>query len=228
MNSIRSRLSLVSYAFVLLALCATARAVVIQANTAVASSFFSSDYRPENTINGSGLLGALSTLPNHDIYSNAGTGNHWTTAASTVPTDAFITWGFTSPQTLDTIYLWNHQSTTSLAANAGYDVGNFALTFYNSSSAVIGTYSGTLAFDSNAAQAFNFGSISGISSVRFDVNSIQNTATSGSTRYTGLAEVAFNTTTINPSNTPDAASTAALLGLSVLALGFFSRRLSPV
>jgi hypothetical protein len=225
MNSLRSHLLHASSACALLALYATAHATVIQPDTAVASSVFSSSYAAINTINGSGLAGAVGTLPTHAAYSATTPvgGNHWTTAAGTNPLDAYITWGFTSAQTLDTIYLWNHQSNGGIANNSGYDVGNFALTFYNSSNAVIGTYSGTLAFDSNAAQAFNFGALAGISSVRFDVNSVQS-----STNYTGLAEVAFNTTSVNPNNTPDAASTAGLLGLSVLALGFFSRRLSPV
>jgi hypothetical protein len=200
----------------LLALCASAQATIIQPDTATASSFFSSDYLPTNTINGSGLQGPVSTLPNHDAYSNAGTGNHWTTDNGTNPLNAFITWGFTAPQTLDTIYLWNHQSNGGLAANPGYDVGNFALTFYDAALAIIGTYNGTLAFDSNAPQAFNFGALAGISSVRFDVNSVQS-----STTYTGLAEVAFGTAV---AGVPDASATAALLGLSALALGLFSRR----
>lgn len=219
MNSFHSMFPRAGIALALLSLCTPAHAAIIQPNTAVASTFFSSDYAATNTINGSGLTGPVGTLPTHAAYSNASGGNHWTTANSN-PLDAFITWGFSSPQTLDTIYLWNHQS-NGIAANPNYDVGNFALTFLDSSSAVIGTYSGTLAFDSNAAQAFNFGTLAGVSSVRFDVNSVQ-----GTTNFTGLAEVAFNTATINPNNAPDAASTAGLLGLSVLALALCSRRLA--
>lgn len=219
MNSLNYGLtSLTSLGGLLLALAAPAHAVIIQPNTAVASSEFSSSYLAINTINGSGLTGPVGSLPTHSAYA---TGNHWTTAANTNPLDAFITWGFTSPQTLDTIYLWNHQSNGGIANNSGYDVGNFALTFFNASNVIIGTYSGTLAFDSNAAQGFNFGAIADVSSVRFDVNSIQNSQSP----YTGLAEVAFNTTIVR--NAPDAASTAGLLGLSVLTLAFFSRRLSP-
>jgi hypothetical protein len=223
MNALSHRLtSVASFGCLLLALTAPAQAIVIQPNTAVASSQFSATYAATHTIDGSGLAGAVSTLPTHAVYSTASGGNHWTTANGTNPLDASITWGFNSAQTLDTIYLWNHQSTTSLATNSGYDVGNFALTFYDSTNAVIGTYSNTLAFDSNAAQAFSFTAIAGVSSVRFDVNSIQNPQSA----YTGLAEVAFNSPAI-ANATPDAASTAGLLGFSVLALAFISRRLTP-
>lgn len=217
MNAIK--LSTTSLGCALLALAMPARAAIIQPNTAVASSEFNGSYLAINTINGSGLAGAVGTLPTHAAYA---TGNHWTTASGS-PLNAYITWGFSAPQTLDTIHLWNHQSNGGLANNPGYDVGNFDLTFFNASNVVIGNYSGTLAFDSNAAQAFNFGTIAGVASVRFDVNSIQN----AQSPYTGLAEVAFNTTVINPNNAPDAASSAVLFGLSALALGFFSRRLAP-
>lgn len=220
MNSLRSSFPRACTALALLALCVPAHAVIIQPNTAVASSTAGGSYAAVNTINGSGLTGTVGTLPTHLPYDNS-PANHWTSDGSG-PLNEFITWGFTVPQTLNTIYLWNHQSTTPLASNSGYDVGNFALTFYDSSNVQIGTFSGTLAFDSNAAQGFNFGTIAGISSVRFDVNSVQS-----SPNYTGLAEVAFDLVPVNPSNAPDAGSTAALLGLSVVALGFFSRRFSP-
>lgn len=220
LNTIISRVRpMLRHTCVLLALCASARATVIQPNTAVASSVASAPYVAINTINGSGLTGPVATLPTHAAYSSASGGNHWTSDGSS-PLDEFITWGFSSPQTLDTIYLWNHQSNGGLASNPGYDVGDFALTFFNSASLVIGSYSGTLAFDSNAAQTFVFGALAGISSVRFDVNSVQS-----SPNFTGLAEVAFNTATITP-GVPDSGATAALLGLSVLALGIFSRRRS--
>lgn len=168
--------------FALLVLFAVAKAAVVQPNTATASSSFSSpDYVPANTINGSGLQGAVGTLPNHDAYSNVGSGNHWTTSAAGDVLDNWIQWGFSSAQTLDTIYLWNHQSNGGLANNPGYDVGNFSLTFLDAGLTPIGNYSGTLAFDSAAAQSFNFGTLSGISFVQFDVNSVQNV----STPYTG-------------------------------------------
>jgi hypothetical protein len=205
--------------FALLALCAGAQAAVVQPNTATASSFFSSDYVPENTINGSGLQGPVGTLPNHDAYSAAGSGNHWTTSAAGNVLDNWIQWGFGSAQTLDTIHLWNHQSNGGLANNSGYDVGNFSLTFLDAGLNTLGTYSGTLAFDSNAAQSFNFGALSGISFVRFDVNGVQN----ANTPYTGLAEVAFGTVVASV-GVPDGGSTAALLAASLLGFVAFSRR----
>ncbi|MBL9188855.1 MAG: VPDSG-CTERM sorting domain-containing protein [Opitutaceae bacterium] len=220
MNSLCSLLLRLRFAGALLALCGSAHAAIIQPNTAVASSdagFPGPAFAAVNTINGSGLAGPVGTLPTHAQYD---VGNHWTSDGIGNFLES-ITWGFTTPQTLDTIYLWNHQS-NNIAANPGYDVGNFDLKFFDSSNAQIGAFSGTLAFDSNAAQAFAFGAIAGVSSVRFDVKSTQSSIT-----LTGLAEVAFNTATISPNNTPDGASTAGLLGLSLLALVCFSRRLSP-
>jgi hypothetical protein len=200
-----------------LALGISVHAAVIQPDTVTASSNAGTDYQPINTINGSGLAGAVSSLPSHGAYSNSGTGNHWTSDGSG-PTNEWIQWGFTTPQGLDTIYIWNHQSTTPLAANANYDVTAFSLTFYNASNGVLGTYSNTLAVDSSAAQAFNFGYLGGVSFVKFDVDGTQ-----GSTNYTGLAEVAFNTATA-PAGVPDAGSTASLFAGGMVALAMIARR----
>jgi hypothetical protein len=202
----------------LLVLGASAHATIIQPNTATASSNAGSSYVPTNTINGSGLLGPVSTLPNHGPYTSSSGGNHWTSDGS-APLNEWIQWGFTTAQTLDTIYVWNHQSTTSLAINANYDVTAFTLTFFDSSNTQIGTYSNTLAVDSAAAQAFNFGVLSGISSVRFDINGTQ-----GSTNYTGLAEVAFNTASPTSGTVPDTGASVGLLSTSLLGLFAFSRR----
>jgi hypothetical protein len=210
--------------FALLAFCAsTQAAAVIQADTATASSSFNlTDYAPENTINGSGLQGAVGTLPNHDAYNTVGAGNHWTTSSAGDVLDNWIQWGFSSAQTLNTIYLWNHQSNGGLANNAGYDVGNFSLTFMDAGLTTIGNYSGTLAFDSAAAQSFNFGSVVGISFVRFDINSVQNP----NTPYTGLAEVAFGNVTSTPPThgVPDGGATVSLLLAGLAALGAISPR----
>jgi hypothetical protein len=206
---------------ILITFSACAQAAVVQPDSATASSSAGSDYLPINTINGSGLAGPVSSLPNHEPYSNAGTGNHWTSDGSG-PTAEWIQWSFLSPQNLDTIYLWNHQSTTSLANNAFYDVTAFSLTFYNSSSVVLGTYSNTLAVDSPAAQAFNFGYLAAVSSVRFDVDGTQ-----GSTNYTGLAEVAFNTASAPSTGVPDAGATAPLLAGSMVMLVAWTKRRRP-
>ena len=200
-----------------LALGISAHAAVIQPDSVTASSNAGSDYLPINTINGSGLAGPVTSLPSHNPYTNVGTGNHWT-SNGTGPTAEWIQWGFSAPQGLDTIYIWNHQSTTPLAANANYDVTSFALTFYNASNGVLGTYSNTLAVNSSAAQAFNFGYVGGVSFVKFDVDGTQ-----GSTNYTGLAEVAFNTASA-PTGVPDAGSTASLLAGGLLALATIVRR----
>jgi hypothetical protein len=210
-------MKLLGYTIALLAVCASAQAVIIQPTSATASSDAGAPYVPVNTINGSGLLGPVATLPAHAPYDNS-PANHWTSDGS-APLDEWIQWGFAAPQSLDTIYLWNHQSTTGLANNPNYDVTAFSLTFFNAANATIGTYSNTLAVDSSAAQAFNFGFLAGVSSVRFDINGTQ-----GSTNFTGLAEVAFNTATApTPTGVPDAGSTASLLAASLMALVAFSR-----
>lgn len=192
---------------VLAALCASAQATIIQPDTAVASSFFSGHYVPENTINGSGLLGLVTALPSHAGYTG---GNHWTTLGGN-PLDGWIRWSFASSQILDTIYLWNHQSPNR------YDVTAFSLTFFDAASTQIGTYSSTLAVDSAAAQAFSFGPLVGVRSVRFDVNGTQ-----GHPTWTGLAEVAFNT--LGSSEVPDGGLTGAFVVTGLLGIGMWSRR----
>ena len=188
-------------------------AIIIQPDAVTASSQHSANYAPIHTIDGSGLLGPVTSLPDHAAYTS--TSNHWT-AQSGELLNAWIKWSFNTAQTLDTIYVWNHQS-NGPAGNDGYDVGAFTLTFFDALDSEIGTFSGTLAYDSPSAQAFDFGELSGISSVRFDINSVQS-----STTWTGLAEVAFG---LNESvSVPDSSTTASLLVLALAGLGLVARR----
>lgn len=160
---------------------------LIQPNSAVASTEFTAgfDGRAVNTINGAGLPPGFGPTDAHAAYAS---GNHWTTTGGP-PTAAFITWSFTTPQVLDTIYLWNHQSTLPTAANSGYDVTLFDLTLFDSSNTVLLTWNDVgLAPDTATAQSFSFGGpIAGVSSVRFDVEAVQS-----SLSFTGLGEVGFN------------------------------------
>ncbi len=120
----------------LLSVVSETRAAFIQPSSAVASSEFTAGFNGQavNTINGSGLSAGFGPASTHAAYAS---GNHWATASGTIPTTQFITWGFTTAQTLDTIYIWNHQSTTPPANNTGYDVTLFDLTLFDGSNNVL-------------------------------------------------------------------------------------------
>lgn len=166
----------------------TAYCEFIQPDTAVASSEFTASFdgRAVHTIDGSGLPAGFGPSDSHSAYAS---GNHWTTASGTTPTTQFITWGFATPQILDTIYIWNHQSNAPPANNTGYDVTLFDLTLFDVTNTVLLSLNDVaLAPDTAIAQAFSFGGpIAGVSSVRFDVEAVQSSPT-----FTGLAEVGFN------------------------------------
>jgi hypothetical protein len=184
--------------------CRRAAAQFIQPDTAIASSQFTSgfDGLAGNTINGSGLPPAFGPGDPHADYAS---GNHWTTTGGP-PTSEFITWGFTTPQTLGTIYIWNHRSTTPTAANAGYDVTLFDLTLFDAATTPLLTLNDvSLVPDTAIAQAFGFGPIANVSSVRFDIEAVQS-----SPNFTGLAEVRFSATAI-PEPTGLAATTAVVV-----------------
>ena len=181
------KLTIVSAATIFV-LTQPARAILIQPDTATASSEFSSGYLATNTINGSGLPSGFDIS---DTHANYAVGNHWTSATGTTPTDQFISWGFITPQTLDTIYIWNHLSSQPLAANTGYDVTLFDLTLLNSSGGtLLSLNDAALTPDTNTSQSFSFGgAIPEVATVIFDVETVQS-----SPNFTGLAEVAFNST----------------------------------
>ena len=159
---------------------------IIQPDTAVASSEYSSSYQATNTIDGSGLSDPLlGSNAIHDPYSYD---NHWTSARGTAPRDQLIDWGFNTPQNLDQMYIWNHQSTVGPAANPGYDVTLFDLTLFDAADNILLTLDDVaLQPDTNAAQTFSFGqTVANVSRVRFEIEDVQS-----STNYTGLAEVGF-------------------------------------
>lgn len=160
-------------------------ASIIHANTATASSQFSASYAPTLTINGSGLNGPACPNTEHAAYTPS---NHWTTANGTNPIGQNITWGFNTPQTLNRVHIWNHQSTPSHAANPFYDVTLFDLEVRDSANSII--YSVTnqaMLPDTATAQTYSFEStLEDVKTVKFTVRQTQ-----GSTTYTGLAEVLF-------------------------------------
>ena len=184
------RVRLIIAGILAFSLGASAEAAVnlLAPDTAVASSQFSAgfDGLAVNTINGSGLpLGFFGPGDAHAAYAS---GNHWTTTTAQPPTSQFITWGFTTPKSLDSIVIWNHQSTTPPAANPGYDVTLFDLTLFDSANAPLLTMNDVaLAPDTATGQVFGFGGfVNGVSSVRLDIEAVQS-----SQDFTGLAEVRF-------------------------------------
>ena len=205
-----------------LAFATPSHAMVVNADSASASSFYAAGYEPENTIDGSGL-GTVNwstdnpTAISHGAYAS-GSDNHWTSGASTNPLNQWITWSFNSAQTLGGIYIWNHQSSSGHASNSGYEPTLFDLTLYDSSNtAILFLNDVALLPDTAVAQLIGFNTlVSGISSIRFDVE-----ATQSSPSYTGLAEVRFETDLVSAVPLPAA---LPLLGCALGALGLFGRR----
>ena len=200
----------------LVAVASPLQAAFVQPDTASASSFHSAPYVAENTINGSGLSGAADETSTHAPYSSASGGNHWTTAGGTA-TDADITWGFSSAQTLYGMYVWNHQSNGGLASNPNYDVTLFDLTVFDSGLNVLLSLNDvSLAPDTATAQFFDFGgALNNVSSVLFEIEAIQ-----GSSPFTGLAEVGFETEAIAVSSP----ATLSLIATAAFGLLLRSRR----
>jgi hypothetical protein len=193
--------------------CASAHAQLFQPNSAVAGSTFSSpDYNIANTINGSGLASGFTPSTPHADYTNAGTGNHWTTASNAITAgNAWAEFSFTSPVTIGTFHMWNHRS-NGIASNGLYGVREFNLKLYDSSNNLLFQLlnQGALA-NVATAQSYGFAPVANVSKVRFEI--LKNGQPNNSS-FTGLAEVAFEAV-------PEPGSMAAL-GLGVIA--FLKRR----
>lgn len=179
-------------AAILLLLPPAAQSAVIQPDSivSVSSQFNATTFAATNTINGSGL--PAGPIDPGDAHADYATGNHWTTAFEPFPTalDTFINWGFDAPTDLGGIYVWNHRSNV-ISDNSGYEPTLFDLRLFDASNNLLLFLDDVaLAPDTAVAQAFGFGSIvAGVSRVRFDVEALQEP----STNFTGLAEVAFET-----------------------------------
>ena len=93
-----------------------------------------------------------------------------------------------APQSLDKIYIWNHQS-SDRSDNPGYDVTRFDLTLFDANDSILLTLDDVaLQPDTKTAQTFSFGqAVVDVSRVRFDIEDVQSSPT-----FTGLAEVGFN------------------------------------
>jgi len=148
---------------------------LIQPDSAVATSEFSSSYDIGNAIDGSDLPANFTPSDTHGGY---GTNDHWTTRAGGV--GAVATFFFNEPVTLDTFHLWNHRSSS-------YSVTQFDLVFKDVNGETLFSLPNQTAGYSATAQTYGFDSVVGVRSVDFKIDS-----NNGST-YTGVAEVAFET-----------------------------------
>ncbi|MCC6540085.1 MAG: PEP-CTERM sorting domain-containing protein [Bryobacterales bacterium] len=202
-------------AALMLAGAATAQAAVITPDTASASSEFSTQYRALYTIDGSGFAGPVTPSSLHADYA---TNNHWTTDG-TAPLDEFIDWGFNAPQTLGTIYIWNHRSNI-IANNSGYEVTLFDLMLFDSANNILLNLDNvSLLPDTDASQAIAFTLTNNVSRVRLAVEQTQS-----STNYTGLAEVRFDTTSVGASSPVPEPSTYGMAAVAMAVFGWARRR----
>lgn len=199
---------LIAATLLLSLLAPAAHATLIQPNSATATSEFSASYDIGNTIDGSGITGAVTPTSTHVGYGPVNFVNlYWTTQARTgtqiTDGSTSATYTFTAPQSLVAFYLWNHQG----SANGGtskYYVTKFDLIFRDSSNVVLSSLlnlsagNPSIAPISQKAEVFSFAQLYGVKTVQFvvrdskgRVDNIQSAA--GPVWYTGLAEVAFET-----------------------------------
>jgi hypothetical protein len=157
---------------------------IIRPDSATATSEFSGSYVIANAINGSGLPVGFTPESEHATYV---VGNHWTTRANqTIGQSATFT--FATPKTLGGFYMWAHRS-NNIAETPFYAVTRFDLVFRNTAGTVLQTLTNLPGVPNMlAAQTFAYVQIADVKSVQFIVRA---TANNNSSRYTGLAEVAF-------------------------------------
>lgn len=200
--------SRIAATYALSAFIGAANAAFVQPDTATASSEFNADFAAVHTINGSGLPVGYDETSAHANYAN---GNHWTTRGSNPAVNEFIEWGFSSDQTLYGMYVWNHRSNV-ISVNPNYDVTLFDLTLFDAlNNVLLHLDDVSLTPDSDLAQTFAFtGPINNVRRVLFDVEQTQ-----GSSFYTGLAEVGFETEAFATITAP---ATLPLFALSMAGL----------
>lgn len=200
-----------------------AQAATFTADTATASSAFSSGYVPTNTINGTGMPVGFGPS---DVHANYAFGNHWTTVFDDT-VGAHITWGFTAPKTVGGIYIWNHLSNI-IATNSYYAPTLFNLELFDAGSNSLGGISNVaMNHSTNQSQAFDLGNLfTGVSSVKFTVLQTRAQLENERSLYTGLAEVLFTDERLaapNPAVVPLPAGAWLLLS-GLAAMGIASRR----
>ena len=171
-------------AFLLLAGCGSSGGWdLFQPDSATASSEWSDNFRIEHTIDGSGLPPEFEPEDEHRPYAS---GNHWSTEDGDVE-GAWAWYRFDRPVTVDTLFLWNHRSTSPPAFSSNYYVTRFDLELFDEENRRLLDLRDVTAVGNRAdAQVYGFDSTKDVRSARITIR-----ANGGEPRVTGLAEVAF-------------------------------------
>lgn len=189
-----------------------ASAQLVRPDSATASSTFSGSYDIGNAIDGSGLPLDFTLDDTHAVYT---TNNHWTTRNGAIAAGtANATFFFDTPQTIAQFHLWNHQS-NGVASNGFYAVTQFDLRFFDADNNLLGEVLDVPAVGGvglNTVQNFALPLFDNVSSVYFGIDANSAPLMHTGVNYTGVAEVAFNTSPI-----PEA-GTSALMALGLLGL----------
>ncbi len=156
------------------------------ADSATASSEWSSAYLVEYAIDGSGLPDDFGP---DDVHADYSQNNHWTTADGDVE-GAWARFEFDDPVTIDTFWMWNHLSNSPTAYSADYAVSLFDLEFFDAEDNSIAELTELTAQGNTfTAQEYNFDTMEDVSAVLFTVRTNE-----GEPLVTGLAEVLFSFT----------------------------------
>lgn len=158
---------------------------LFQPDSAIAGSEFSNSYLITNAINGSGLPAGFDLDSVHSTYVQ---NNHWTTRSGALAAgDAWAQFFFDAPVTIGNFHMWNHLS-NGVASDPGYAITLFNLELYDADDVLLESITNVSALPNIAvAQSFSVPLTENVSSVILTI-----LANNGSPRYTGLAEVAFD------------------------------------
>jgi hypothetical protein len=167
-----------------LAGCGSGNWEFFQPDSATASSEWSEAYSIEHAIDGSGL--PIELEPEIDQHRPYALDNHWTTEDGDVE-GAWAWFHFDDAVALDTLFLWNHRSTSPPAFSENYAITTFDLELLDRDNRRLLELRDLSAEGGRAdAQIYGFEATENVRSVRLTV--VRN---NGEPRVTGLAEVAF-------------------------------------
>ena len=208
-QSIKTTMSLAAVMGTLaLAASSATAAVIITPLTASASDSIDGTRVLQNTVDGSGLIGAGSLLTQlHQDTGEGGSSTYWLTNIN--PVSLTLTFDLNGTRTVDTVHLWNY-SATNTAFNRG--LSSFDVSFstdggnnYVSTINVAGFASAGAAGVDTPSQTKLFTAVNGVTHIQ-----LTNLVNHGGDRF-GLGEIRFGDSVPEP-------TTTALLGLGGLAL----------